>query len=131
MHVKMNDKVILLTGKDRGQTGKVIAIDHDRGRVKVERRNMIVKHQRPNPLLGRDGARIDRENWLDASNVQIYSEELGRGVRTSARFVGKDSELFGTAAEALASFGEEAPARVQKVRFCAKTGEVFDEIRTA
>lgn len=131
MHVKMDDKVILLVGKDSGRTGKIIAIDHKRGRVKVERRNMIVKHKRPNPLLGQEGARIDQEGWVNASNVQLYSEELGRGVRTCKRFVGKDSELFETQAEAAASFGDETPARVQKVRFCRSTGEVFDEIRTA
>ncbi|MEM1347504.1 MAG: 50S ribosomal protein L24 [Myxococcota bacterium] len=130
MHVKMNDKVILLSGKDRGETGKVIAIDHRKGRVKVERRNIMVKHKRPNPLLGEDGARLEVENWLDASNVALYSEELDGPERVSRRYVGKGGAFFVSKALATESFeGEGAPGVIQKVRVGKKTGHVYDQLK--
>ena len=131
MHVRMNDKVVLLNGKDRGLTGEVIAIDRAKGRVKVSRRNMIVKHKKPNPLLGESGARIDRENWIDASNVALYNDELGGPERASSRYVGKDNEHFTTKAEAKKSFGKDAPGVIQKVRVGKKSGHVYDAVRSS
>ena len=90
MHVKMKDKVVVTTGKDKGQTGEVIAIDHAKGRIKVARRNMIIKHKRPNPLTGEEGNRLEIEGWINASNVALYNEELKGGERTSSFYVGKE-----------------------------------------
>ena len=129
MHVKMEDKVVILTGKDRGERGEIIAIDRKKGRVKVSRRNMIVKHKKPNQLLNQEGARVERENWLDASNVALYSAQAQGPVRTSKRFVGKDGALFEHLADAKSSFGDAQPERIQKVRFAKKTGELFDKIK--
>lgn len=126
MHVKKNDKVIILTGKDRELTGEVIEVDRRKGRVKVARRNMMTKHRRPNPITGEEGARIEVENWIDASNVAIYSEELERGVRTKIQFRGVNGELFETKKAARDSFGDEAPNVINKVRVSKKTEEVFD-----
>lgn len=129
MHLKMEDKVIILTGKDNGQRGEIIAIDRRKGRVKVSRRNMIIKHQKPNQLTGAEGARVEKENWIHASNVALYSEKADGPVRTCKRFVGKDGALFADKGEAVASFGDAAPERIQKVRFSKKTEEVFDAIK--
>lgn len=131
MHVKKNDKVIILTGKDRGLTGEIIAVDRGKERVKVARRNMIVKHRKPNPITGESGARIDTENWIHSSNVSLYStveegdERRHVAVRTTARYMGFNGEIFETKEAALASF-EDKPPRVKKVRFAKKTGEVFE-----
>lgn len=129
MHVKMEDKVFILTGKDKGMTGDVIAIDRAKGRIKVSRRNMVFKHKKPNAMLGQDGARIEQENWLDASNVALYSDETSGPVRVAKRFVGKGNELFNAKHEAIASFGDTVPDRIQKVRVAKKSGEVFDTIK--
>lgn len=126
MHVKKNDNVIVLTGKDRGFTGEVIAVDRDRRRVKVARRNMITKHRRPNPITGEEGARVEVENWIDASNVALYSDELEGPVRTKKMWRGSGGELFATANEARASFGDEEPEGMKKVRVSKKTDEVFE-----
>lgn len=126
MHVKKNDKVIILTGKDRALTGEIIAVDREKRRVKVARRNMMVKHRKPNPITGDSGARIESENWIDASNVALFSEELQRGVRTSKRWRGAGGELFESAAEAKASFPQDSPVEIKKVRYAVKTGEVFE-----
>ena len=128
MHVKKNDKVIILSGKDRGQTGEILEVDPKKGRVKVSRRNKIVKHKKPNPITGAAGARIEKEGWLDASNVLLFSEQQGKGVRTYARYVGKGGELLKTKAEAATTFGDAQPSVIQKVRI-SKTGELFDKIK--
>lgn len=126
MHVKKNDKVIILTGKDRELTGEIIAVDREKRRVKVARRNMMVKHRKPDPLTGEEGARIEEENWIDASNIALYSEELGGPVRTAKRWRGAGGDLFETKKAALESFGDEVPDHVDKVRASKKTDEVFD-----
>ncbi len=128
MHVKLGDKVVVRTGKDSGLDGEVIAVDMKRGRVKVERRNMITKHRKPNPLTGADGARVEIEGWLDASNVGLYSEAEGGPVRTQKRWVGKGGKLHDSAADARATFGDSPPPHIKKVRYCVKTEEVFDEV---
>ena len=126
MHVKKNDKVYILTGKDRTLTGEVIAIDRKGGRVKVARRNMITKHRKPNPISGEAGARVEQESWIDASNVALLSTETGGPVRTQKRWKGAGGELFESKEAAAETFGENLPKVIQKVRFAPKTGEVFE-----
>ena len=126
MHVKKNDNVIVLTGKDRGFTGEIIEVDRDRRRVKVARRNMITRHRKPNPITGEEGARVEVENWIDSSNVALYSEELEGPVRTKKMWRGFGGDLFATKKEAIASFGDKDPEGVKKVRVSKKTDEVFE-----
>lgn len=126
MHVKKGDQVVVTTGKDAGQKGEVIAVDRDKNRVKVQRRNMIVKHKKPNPLTGAEGARIEMEGWIHASNVALYSAELDGPTRTRKKFVGKGGELFDDEKSASASLGGEG--KVRKVRVGVKTGELFDSV---
>ncbi|MGC6419188.1 MAG: 50S ribosomal protein L24 [Bradymonadia bacterium] len=124
MHVKTGDKVQVIAGKDKGGIGSVVRIDSRKGRVVVEGLNMVKRHKKPG-ADGSEGGIIDREAFLDASNVLLYSEKLERGVRTQVRYLGKDGSQFPSKTEALASFGD-ATGKVTKVRFCAKTGEVFE-----
>ena len=123
MHIKLGDKVQVMTGKERGQTGTVTKVDRARRRVVVEDLNMVKRHKRPN-AADAEGGIIEKEAFIDASNVLVYSESLERGVRTSSRYIGEGGEHFATKAAAANSF-ETAPERVEKVRVCAKTGEVF------
>ncbi len=126
MHVKKNDKVIILSGKDREFTGEIIEVDRRARRVKVARRNMMVKHRKPNPITGEEGARIEQENWIDASNVALYSEELEGPVRTGIKWRGFGGEVFDSKQAAIDSFGDEVPERIDKVRVSKKTDEEFD-----
>lgn len=129
MHVKKSDNVIILAGKDRGRRGEILEVDRRGERVKVARRKMVTKHRKPNPLTGESGARIEVEGWIHASNVALYSEKKGAGVRTANKFVGQGNALFDTKKEAIDSFGAEIPERIQKVRVGKSTGEIFDEIK--
>ena len=124
MHVKTGDKVQVIAGKDKGEVGNVVRVDSRKGRVVVEGLNMVKRHKKAGPD-GSEGGIIDKEAFLDVSNVLLFSEQLGRGVRTQFRYVGKDGNQFPSKTDAVASFGD-ASGKVTKVRFCAKTGEVFE-----
>lgn len=69
MHVKKNDNVQVLTGNDKGKTGKILRVFPDRNRVIVEGVNLRKRHTRPNKSQPQ-GAIIEREMPIDASNVK-------------------------------------------------------------
>lgn len=128
MHVKKGDTVVITAGKEKGLRGEIIDIDTKHDRVKVERRNMIIKNKKPNLITGEEGARIEKENWIHVSNVMLYSEKLEKGVRTQMRWVGKEGGLYTSLEDAKTSFGKNAPERIQKVRYAPKSGETFGTI---
>jgi large subunit ribosomal protein L24 len=125
MHVKTGDTVMLISGKERGMKGKVLRILAEESRVVVEGRNLVKRHQKPNPLIGRDGGIIEREAPIHSSNVLMFSEKAGRGVRTQSRYVGQDGSLFTTKSEAASSY-ENVPKRVPKVRYSPSTDERWE-----
>jgi large subunit ribosomal protein L24 len=72
MRIRAEDEVIVIAGKDKGKTGKVLRTDPKRNRVYVAGLNMVKRHQRPNP--GRPNAQvgvIEKEGPIHVSNVAI------------------------------------------------------------
>ena len=72
MRIRTDDHVIVISGKDKGKTGKVIRTDPKRDRVFVEGINMVKRHQRPQP--GRPNLQvgvIEKEGPIHVSNVAI------------------------------------------------------------
>ena len=72
MKLRTDDEVVVISGKDRGKTGKIIRVDRAKDRVYVEGINIIKRHQRPNP--GRPNAPvgvIEREGPVHVSNVAL------------------------------------------------------------
>jgi large subunit ribosomal protein L24 len=72
MKIRAEDHVIVIAGKDRGKTGKVLRTDPRKDRVYVEGLNMVKRHQRPNPA--RPNAQvgvIEKEGPIHVSNVAI------------------------------------------------------------
>jgi len=87
MHVHQGDEVQVLAGNDRGKRGKVLKVIEKTNRVLVEGVNMRVKHlqkTQANP----EGGKIEKEFSIAASNVLIWSEKAGKGVRTKKVIVG-------------------------------------------
>ena len=123
MHVKTGDKVQVMTGKDRGKTGKILKIDRKASRVIVEGLNLVKRHTKPGPN-STEGGIVEQEAFLSASNVLLFSEELERGVRTAARYMGQDEKTYESKQGAAATY-PDGEAKVAKVRVCLKTGEVF------
>ena len=126
MHVKKGDKVKIIAGKERRQPpATVLRVIPSENRVVVEGRNLVKKHRRGNPMLGTESRIEEIEAPLHVSNVQLWSDKLGKAVRTQKRWVGQDGKLFTTEADARASFAS-APDRIRKVRYCAASEEIFD-----
>ena len=126
MHVKKGDLVKVIAGKDRHLgPAKVLKAFPDTNKVIVEGRNLVKKHLRGNQALGTESRIEETEAPIHGSNVQLWSEKLGKAVRTQARWVGASDELFKTEADAVASF-DEAPKRIRKVRFAVASEEVFE-----
>ena len=73
MKIRTDDTVVVISGKDRGKTGKVLRTIPQRDRVYVEGLNMVKRHQRANPA--RQNAPvgvIEREGGIHVSNVAIF-----------------------------------------------------------
>ena len=103
MHVKKDDIVQVISGKDKGKTGKVLAAFPDEGKVRVEGVNILTKHKKPSQAMQQGG--ITREEGkIDASNVLLNCDKCGRGVRTGVQITDDG----------------------KKVRVCKKCGQVLD-----
>ena len=82
MHVKSNDTVIVITGKDKGKKGKISAAFPKQNRVTVEGVNMVTKHQKARNQM-QPGGIIHKEMPIDASNVMLVCPKCGKAVRVS------------------------------------------------
>ena len=91
MFIKKGDNVIMLTGKDRGKTGKILATVPAVNRVVVEGLNTIKRHQRARKQ-GQKGQIIIKERAIDSSNVQLVCPQCGKATRIGHRVEG-DSKL--------------------------------------
>jgi large subunit ribosomal protein L24 len=86
MKLRTDDEVVVISGKDRGKTGKIIRVDRRRDRVYVEGINIIKRHQRPNP--GRPNAPvgvIEREGPVHVSNVALLDPKDRKPTRVGTR----------------------------------------------
>lgn len=85
MHkIRKGDQVIVLTGKDKGKRGTVLAVRKD-GRVVVEGVNVVKRHTRPNPNRGVTGGILDKEAPVHLSNVALYNAASGKGERVGIK----------------------------------------------
>ena len=80
MSIKKDDQVVVITGKDKGQRGKVIAVMPKDGKVVVEGINMVSRHTRPRKQ-GEEGGIIKKEAAIDVSNVMLVCPKCKKGVR--------------------------------------------------
>lgn len=70
--IKKDDMIIVIAGKDKGRTGKIIK-SLPKNRILVEGVNMVKKHVRPNPQKNEQGGILDREAGIHISNVAILN----------------------------------------------------------
>lgn len=77
--IRMGDLVQVIAGADRTnkQQGKVIGVDRQRGKLRVEKVRMQKHHLKPGRKIARTGGILDREGWIDASNVMLVDPETG------------------------------------------------------
>jgi large subunit ribosomal protein L24 len=86
--IHKGDQVMVISGKEAGKTGKVIRVDPDKGRLVVERLNMMRRHTRPNPKKNPQGGVIEREGTMDASNVMLICPACSQPTRVGFRVTG-------------------------------------------
>jgi large subunit ribosomal protein L24 len=78
MNIKKDDKVIVLSGKDKGKQGEVLVADPKAGKVIVKGINVATKHQKPQKQ-GQEGGIIKVETPIYASKVQLVCPKCGKG----------------------------------------------------
>ena len=82
MHVKSNDQVVVISGKDKGKKGKITAAFPKTGRVVVEGVNVVTKHQKARNAM-QPGGIIKKEAAIDASNVMLICSKCNKPVRVA------------------------------------------------
>jgi len=101
-YLKKDDMVVVLSGKDKGKTGKILKVLRDEGKVLVEKVNLVKRHMRPTQANPQGGI-IEKEKPLPISKVLLYCKKCTRGVRIGRKILDDGS----------------------KVRYCKKCGEII------
>ncbi len=104
LHVKKDDMVKVIAGKEKGKTGKVLRVFPAKRRVVVESLNMVKRHTRPTQLSP-EGGIVEKEAALSVSNVMLVCASCGEAARTGIRTLEDDS----------------------RVRYCKKCNEIVDK----
>lgn len=79
--IRKGDQVVVIAGRDKEKRGRVLEVSPVKGKVKVEGAGMIKKHQKANQTNNRGGGIIDKEAWIDISNVQLIDPQSGKPTR--------------------------------------------------
>lgn len=102
IHVK--DKVMVMSGKDRGKVGQVKKIDRKNSRAVVEQVNMVKRHTKGNPYSGQSGGIQEKEAPLHYSNLALMCDSCAKPTRV----------------------GYTLTEDGRKLRFCKKCQEMLD-----
>ena len=82
MTIKTGDNVLVIAGKDKGKTGKVVAVNAAANKVLVEDVNVVTKHQKPRSQQDKGGI-VKKSAPIDASNVQVVCPVCGKATRVA------------------------------------------------
>ncbi|HEY3919498.1 MAG TPA: 50S ribosomal protein L24 [Stellaceae bacterium] len=102
LKIKKGDKVVVLTGRDKGKTGEVLRVVRADNRVVVQGVNMMKRHTQPRP--GEPGGIVEKEGAIHISNVAHIDPKSQKPTRVGYRFLDDG----------------------RKVRFARRSGEVLD-----
>ena len=102
LHVKKNDTVVVISGKDAGKTGEVLKVYPKTGKVLVQGVNIENKHQKPSRANAQGGI-IEKEGAIYSSKVMLYCTKCKNATRISNKILEDGT----------------------KVRVCKKCGETF------
>jgi large subunit ribosomal protein L24 len=103
MHIKKDDQVKVIAGKEKGKTGRVMRVIGKKNQLLVEKVNLVKRHTRPSSQH-RQGGIIEKESPIHISNVMIICTKCSTAVKIGSKTL-EDGE---------------------KVRLCKKCGEVID-----
>ena len=102
--IKKNDKIIVLTGKEKGRIGTVLKVEAEKNRAVIEKINMVKRHTRPGGKSAQGGI-IEKEAPIHLSNLMMVCNKCAEPSRIGKRILDDGS----------------------KVRICKKCGELLDE----
>ena len=102
VHVRKNDTVVVISGKDKGKTGEVLKVYPKTGKVLVQGVNIVKKHQKATRNQA-ESAIIEREAAINSSKVMLYCTKCKNATRISHKLLEDGA----------------------KVRVCKKCGETF------
>jgi large subunit ribosomal protein L24 len=71
MHLRKGDSVVVIAGKEKGKRGRVLRLVTDKGRVVIERVNMVKRHTKPTQRNPRGGI-LEKEGPVELSNVALW-----------------------------------------------------------
>ena len=105
--IRKDDKVMVITGKDKGKVGKVLKILRKKDRVLVEKVNVAKRHMRPNPYAQQPGGIVEKEMPIHVSNVMVVCSACAKPTRVGYKYI-------------------ESEGKTKKVRFCKECNEVME-----
>ena len=103
MQIRKNDSVMVIAGKERGKTGKVLKVLLDKDAVIIERTNMVKRHTKPRGPQ-QPGGIVEKEARIHASNIMIMCDKCNAPVR----------------------IGHKILADGEKIRICRRCQEALD-----
>ena len=103
MEIRKNDSVMVITGKERGKTGKVLRVLPDEDAVMIERINIVKRHTKPRGPQ-QPGGIVEKEAAIHASNIMIMCDKCNAPVR----------------------IGHKILADGDKIRICRRCNEALD-----
>jgi large subunit ribosomal protein L24 len=109
IQLKRNDNVKVITGRDKGKTGRVLDINDETGRILVEHVGMVKRHTKPNPAKQIKGGIAERESSIAVSNVMILCGKCGPVRIAHLVAEGKNGE------------------KTKRTRVCRKCGQTLDK----
>ena len=109
IELKKDDTVKVISGRDKGLTGRILRVDRYSGRVLVEHAMMIKRHTRPNPSKQIKGGIAERESAFSSSNVMIVCPGCNKAVRVAHHV------------------DHVAGGKTRRVRVCRKCGQALDK----
>jgi len=92
MQIRKNDSVLVVSGKEKGKKGRVIAVYPGTNRVLIEKPNMIKRHTRPNQQL-RQGGIVEKESPISAANVRLICSKCDKPTTVSRKEQGEGARV--------------------------------------
>lgn len=111
LSIRKNDTIQVISGREKGKTGKVLRVSAKTGRVTVEKLNMVKRHMKPSQQNPQGGI-IEKEVPLQYSNVLLFCTKCNRGVRHGHK-QGEEAASKGTK-KAAGTAGAQKKVRVCK-----------------
>ncbi len=104
LHIRKDDRVVVISGKEKGKKGKVLVTEPSTGRVVVEKVNMLTKHEKPKGQ-GKLGGIMHQEGPIYASKVMLVCGKCNKATRIAYKVLENGD----------------------RVRICKKCGALFEK----